>query len=132
MGDPSTRYLVTLDNEEFARLPPAHRALYNHLRRQLRRTPMPEPADAYVVPPEVLKNTVTRQTPFDNTSPLARAIVNGGDPGGHLWQKLLAATEAALAAEAAGNGTKRPAHRRKTESRKIAAHATMRLLGVWD
>jgi hypothetical protein len=122
--DPKPRTLRILTGEEFARLPAGHRALYNHLRRQHGMVPIEEPAidlspKPYVQPPKL----------FDNVSPLARAIVGGGDLDGQLWQKLLVEMEAALAA---GDGTKRPAHRPKQETRKIAEHASTRLLTVWD
>jgi hypothetical protein len=127
--DPNTkpRYLITLTDEEFARLDPGRRRLYNLLRQREGRAPIEEPATdlslkPYVPPPKL----------FNSVNPLARAIVNGGDPHGQLWQKLLAETEARLAAHESDPHAKRPAHRPKTLSRKIAEHATTTLLRVWD
>jgi hypothetical protein len=147
--------------EEWARLDPARRALYNLERRAHFLPPHPPPAvDLYVPPPKPPSKV------FDYFSSLARAIVGGEDRDGVLWQKLQTATAALLAAADGdrraleerlrkGEATPeecrlaadldegkvyvegeirddRPAHRPKTLTRKLAEHGAARILHIWD
>jgi hypothetical protein len=125
-GPNRPRYLVTLTDEEFARLDPGRRRLYNLLRQQLGRSPIPEPATDLSPKPDVPAPKL-----FDKPSPLAHALIRD-ENNRVLWQVLLIDTEARLAAHDSNPRIKRPANRPKMLSRKIAEHATTTLLGVWD
>jgi hypothetical protein len=124
--DPKPRTLRILTDEEFARLPPGHRALYNHLRRQYGRVPIEEPAadlspKPYAPPPK----------PFDKPSPLARALIHD-EGNANLWRLLLIEMGARLAAHDGNPRVKRAAHRPKHLSRRIAEYTAATLLCVWN
>jgi hypothetical protein len=112
--------------EWWAKLGPARRAAFNRLRQQRHLPLYPEPAIDLSPKPKV-----SAPKPFDEPSPLARALVRDGDDL-NLWRALLAETEARLAAHESDPHAKRPAHRPKTLSREIAEHTTTTLLRAWD
>jgi hypothetical protein len=122
--DPKPRTLRILDDEEFARLPPGHRALYNHLRRQHGMVTIEEPAVDLSPKPHVPKL-------FRKPSPLARALIHN-EGNANLWRLLLIDTEARLAEHDGNPRVKRAAHRPKRLSRRIAEHTAVTLLRVWD
>jgi hypothetical protein len=155
--DPKPRLLRLLTDDEFARLPPGHRALYNHLRPQHGLLPMPDPvvdAGPLLTPPPAPKL-------FGHPSLPARALVSDvGTPEEQelLKQELLASTaamlaahdgdprllaqrlrqgaaspeELELAAELLEGMIERPSHRPKTLHREIGEYLVGRLLSVWD
>jgi hypothetical protein len=155
-SDSKPRLLRLLTDDEFARLPPGHRALYNHLRRTRGLLPISDPvvdASPLLTPPPAPKL-------FDHSSLPARALASDvGTPEERelLWQELLASTaamlaahdgdprllaqrlrqgaasaEVELAAELLENMTERPSHRPKTLHREIGEHSSGWLLSVWD
>jgi hypothetical protein len=125
--DPKPRTLYILTDAEFARLPPGHRALYNHLRRQHGMVPLEEP----VVDLSPQPHAPAPPKPFGKLNPLARALIH--DEGNtNLRRLLLIDTEARLAAHDNNPRTKRAAHRPKRLTRRIAERDSLRLLAIWD
>jgi hypothetical protein len=112
----------------WAALPASQRAAVNRLRKH-RNLPQ-------LLPPAVDRSPKPYTPPrklFDGPNMLARAIVRDGDPDGRLWQELLVQTAATMAAyDGDDPRLKRPAHRPKTLSRKLAEYAVGRALHVWD
>jgi len=149
--DPKPRLLRLLTDEEFARLGPGHRALYNHLRQRYGLLPISEPAvdsNPPLTPPPAPKL-------FDQPTLLQCTLaVEGGEYNLKAYQEYLAQTKSLLDAydgdrrlleerlcegtatpeeiRFAGTHRKRPAHREKTLRRQIAEFAARRSLDLWE